>query len=73
VAGEQLFNGSAASLEWVTPPDVHRAWIVFRSFQDKGWSFTDCVTRVVMERLRVSTAFAFDDHFRQFGTISVVP
>jgi uncharacterized protein len=73
VAGENIFSGSIARLEWVGPQDIHRAWIIFRSFQDKSWSFTDCVTRVVMERLHISQAFAFDDHFRQFGTIAVVP
>jgi len=26
-----------------------------------------------MERLGTTTAVAFDDHFRQFGTVTVVP
>lgn len=40
---------------------------------DKQWSFTDCTSRVVMERLGIQKVFAFDDHFRQFGTVTVVP
>jgi hypothetical protein len=31
------------------------------------------IRRVVMERLGIQRAFAFDDHFRQFGNVSVVP
>ena len=49
------------------------AFEIFRKFEDKRWSFTDCVSRVVMEELKISTAFAFDDHFRQFGMVTVVP
>ena len=44
-----------------------------RRFRDKNWSFTDCTSRMVMEKLAIGTAFAFDQHFRQFGTVSVVP
>jgi len=49
------------------------AWNVFRRFTDKAWSFTDCVSYVVMQRLKISTACSFDEHFRQFGTVAVVP
>ena len=72
--GELLLNGSAAELEWVTPTDVQVSWDTFRRFRDKGWSFTDCTSRAIIERLSLSsTAFAFDEHFRQFGSINVVP
>jgi len=27
----------------------------------------------VIERLSINTAFAFDEHFRQFGNVAVVP
>jgi len=52
---------------------VQAAWEVFRQFRDKQWSFTDCVSRVVIERLSIPAAFAFDEHFRQFGNVAVVP
>lgn len=71
--GEKLFDAVFVTLEWVTPEDIRKAWDVFRKFRDKNWSFTDCTSRVVMERLGVHRAFAFDEHFRQFGTVTVVP
>jgi predicted nucleic acid-binding protein len=71
--GAALLNGSLADLYWMTDDDIHHAWQTFQHFSDKGWSFTDCTSRAVMERLRITTAFAFDDHFRQFGLGSVVP
>lgn len=72
-AGKQLFSETVAEIEFVTDEDVRYAWQLFQAFDDKDWSFTDCISRVVMERLNITSAFAFDDHFRQFGTVSVVP
>jgi predicted nucleic acid-binding protein len=71
--GASLFAGEIAHIEWVLPDDVRQAWDLFRRYHDKGWSFTDCVSRVIMERLGIQVAFAFDDHFRQFGTVTVIP
>ena len=70
--GPLLFDQSLATIEWVMPQDVRQAWNVFQSYQDKAWSFTDCVSRTVMERKGITAAFAFDDHFRQFGTVTVL-
>ena len=71
--GESLFSEDLARLHWATRQDVLRAWSVFRDFADKDWSFADCVSYAVIERLGVEKAFAFDQHFRQFGTVEVVP
>lgn len=57
----------------VTANDIQLATEVFFKFADKDWSFTDCTSRVLMERLEIPTAFAFDEHFHQFGTITVLP
>jgi len=71
--GRNVFERGITRIEWVTQSDVHSAWRVFRDFLDKGWSFTDCVSNVVLARLEITQAFAFDEHFRQFGSISIVP
>ena len=71
--GASLFAGEIARIEWIMPDDVRQAWAIFQRYNDKDWSFTDCVSRVIMERLGIRTAFAFDDDFRQFGTMTVVP
>ena len=57
----------------MTKTDVSDAWQTFRTFRDKRWSFTDCVSRAIMLRLGITQAFAFDHHFRQFGTVAVIP
>ncbi|MFO0788689.1 MAG: PIN domain-containing protein [Pirellulales bacterium] len=71
--GRQILEEVVCRIEWVQAADVYKAWTIFNSHRDKGWSFTDCVSRTVMERLKIAQAFAFDDHFREFGSISVVP
>jgi uncharacterized protein len=71
--GESLFAGELADIVLVTEDDIQHAWHTFQQFRDKDWSFTDCASKVVMERLGVLRAFSFDQHFRQFGSIAVVP
>jgi uncharacterized protein len=71
--GRALFGGKLANIEWVTESDVGNAWTIFETRRDKEWSFTDCVSLVVMQRLAIRTAFAFDEHFRQFGAVVVAP
>lgn len=36
-------------------------------YADKDFSYADAVSFVLMERLRIATAFTFDEHFRQYG------
>jgi uncharacterized protein len=71
--GSQFFDRTVCTVVRLTDEDIRAAWDIFHRFADKEWSFTDCASRVVMDRLQVSAAFAFDQHFRQFGTVTVVP
>jgi uncharacterized protein len=71
--GARFFNDELAEIHKITPSDLVLAWRTFEQFDDKGWSFTDCTSKVVMEQLSIEMAFAFDHHFHQFGTIRVVP
>ena len=71
--GEGFFGGHLAEVYTLDESDIALAWEVFRSFDDKDWSFTDCTSKVVVERLGIRQAFAFDRHFKQFGAAQVVP
>jgi uncharacterized protein len=71
--GEPFLFGEYADLLLVSQEDIESAWNVFKRFQDKGWSFTDCTSYVVMKKLEITRAFAFDEHFSQFGNVEVVP
>jgi|ERR1017187_7069297 predicted nucleic acid-binding protein len=73
ILGDQILTEAIVSLHLVTIREIQLAFDVYRRFDDKEWSFTDCVSRIVMEELQIHAAFAFDNHFRQFGTVTVVP
>jgi uncharacterized protein len=71
--GNQLFGGQIAAIHFLDETEIRLAWEVFERYSDKEWSFTDCTSKVIIEKLGITKAFAFDHHFRQFGTVQVVP
>lgn len=71
--GEKLWDESLATLIQVTSMDEKMAWEIFVKHKDKGFSFTDCTSFAVMERLGINEAFAFDEHFEQYGGLIRLP
>ncbi len=54
-------------VERITPEDEEKAGEIIRRYTYKSFSYTDATSFVVMERLGIKEAFAFDPHFRQYG------
>lgn len=54
----------------IDPVDLESAWHIVHSFPDQAFSFVDCTTFAVMQRLGIDEAFAFDSHFLvyRYGT-----
>jgi predicted nucleic acid-binding protein len=73
VLGEKFFESSMTEVYFLSEDDIRQAWSVFHRYDDKSWSFTDCASKVVIEQMNISEAFAFDHHFRQFGNVRVIP
>jgi predicted nucleic acid-binding protein len=71
--GRKVIDSAFAGIMTIDERDFRRTWALFQQYDDKDWSFTDCTSLVVMQRLGIQRAFAFDDHFRQFGTVTVLP
>ncbi|TEU14152.1 MAG: PIN domain-containing protein [Anaerolineales bacterium] len=71
--GEQLWGGQLARIIYITRADQQTAWQLFKRYSDKEFSFTDCTSFVVMERLGLTHAFAFDEHFSQTGQFVCIP
>jgi hypothetical protein len=57
----------------VLEEDFANALQIYERFADKAWSFTDCTSYVLMQKLGIVKAFSFDSDFQQFGTVRVLP
>jgi predicted nucleic acid-binding protein len=71
--GEALRSSRFIHIEHVTPEIIEDAWKIFKTYGDHDFSFTDCTSFVLMEYLKINTAFAFDAHFREYGKFTVSP
>ncbi len=65
--GTLLLESPSVRLVHIDRPLFDEAWGYFIRRSDKSYSFTDCVSFVVMRRLRIRTALTFDKHFSQAG------
>jgi predicted nucleic acid-binding protein len=52
-----------AQMEKVTAADLERAWAIGEAFPDQDFSIVDRTSFAVMERLGLTQAASFDDHF----------
>lgn len=59
-------------LQVVEPDRFQAAVALFRKYADKQWSFTDCVSFVIMHELRTREAFTTDRHFKQAGFVALL-
>ncbi|HKZ49019.1 MAG TPA: PIN domain-containing protein [Thermoplasmata archaeon] len=66
-AGRAILASEAVRLEHVTPSEFTGAWDLFQKRGDKRWSFTDCASFCLMDRLGLRKALAFDENFAQAG------
>lgn len=71
--GKEMFDPATTNVIKITDGDIITAWRIFQRYDDKGFSFTDCTTFAVMERLKIPDVFAFDEHFRQYGRFKCLP
>jgi len=70
--GANLLAVDTVDLIRITPRDEGAAWSLFLQRPDKTYSFTDCTSFVLLERLGLARVLALDDDFRREG-FEVVP
>jgi predicted nucleic acid-binding protein len=68
-----ILRQQSAILQNVSAADLQKALQVFRDYSDHLFSFVDCTSFAVMERLGIVHAFAFDRHFDEYSGISRMP
>lgn len=62
-SGQRLKDSTFVSLISAKNEDEGRGWEIFLKYKDKRFSYTDCTSFAVMERLRLNRVFSFDKHF----------
>lgn len=65
--GEQMRTGQLSQYVRISPQDEEAAWETFAHYREQSFSYTDCTSFALMERLRLSMAIALDDDFRILG------
>jgi predicted nucleic acid-binding protein len=71
VARQWLLAGSLPVVA-VTAKEEQRAKDILARHGDKDWTLCDAISFAVLDARRVSRAFTFDHHFRQYGRIQVL-
>jgi uncharacterized protein len=71
--GRSFFDLKAVTIHKIDDDDLAKAWGAFRDNPRRAWSFTDCTSKVVIERFHIKQALTFDQHFREFGNVTLVP
>ena len=62
----------ACRIERILKSDEDAAIKLIRNHHDKSYSLCDALSFVVMERLHIDEAIAFDRHFREYGRFTVL-
>ncbi len=65
--GNNLLLSPSVQLIHVDTALFYEGWAYFQRHQDKDYSLTDCISFLIMQKLGIGTAFAFDQHFVQAG------
>ena len=64
---ESIDASAAIRIEWTTPERFRETRTFCLRHSDKSWSFTDCVSFVVMRSHGLPAALTSDTHFEQAG------
>lgn len=61
--GGRLYGEKLARIHWATPDEERAAFEYFKRHRDQAYSFVDCLSFVVMEKLGIREALAVDSDF----------
>lgn len=67
--GEFILSSKIIEMVWLNETIKIKAWEFFKRHADKGFSFTDCTSFIIMKELNLIDYFAFDEDFKQAGFI----
>ena len=65
--GQKLIISNRIQLIHVDENLFFQGWDVFKKYEDKSYSLTDCISFVVMHKMGINEVLTFDNYFRQAG------
>jgi len=65
--GNNLLKSPSIKFVHVNTNLFIKGWEYFKKHADKSYSFTDCISFVLMQQLNINSALTFDRHFMQAG------
>ena len=68
---DSMLGSKVLTVVYTNEEIFQEALLLFKQRKDKVWSFTDCVSFVVMRSMGISDSFAFDAHFGEAGFATV--
>ena len=71
IARHWLLTGALPVVRALPAEEQHAREMLARH-ADKDWTLCDAISFALMEARRVTRAFTFDHHFRQYGRLQVV-
>jgi len=70
--GEKIRKSLTLQTVHIAEDIEDEAWELFKKYSDKYFSFTDCTSFVIMQRLGIKKAFTSDHHFEQMGFVKLL-
>lgn len=61
--GDKLYGETLARIHWATPDEERAAFEYFKRHRDQTYSFADCLSFIVMEKLDIREALTVDSDF----------
>lgn len=69
---ERVFQSDACRVQWTDEERFTGLRAMFLKHGDKAWSFTDCLSFLVMKELALREALTTDQHFEQAGFVALL-
>jgi uncharacterized protein len=70
-AGSHIRQAAEVRVEHPDAAEEARAWALFLQRPDKTYTLTDCLSFVMMRRLKLYAAITTDERFRQEGFVTL--